>query len=110
MRYLAPFILTFLPLLTLVQGLTYRGADFSSLINVENGGVKFKDSASASGAKFETILHNHGANLARIRVWTSTNNADYSLTYGLQLAKRAAAAGMAIYVDLHFSDTCKLSH
>ncbi|KAJ7635102.1 arabinogalactan endo-1,4-beta-galactosidase [Roridomyces roridus] len=85
------------------HALTYHCADFSSVINLENSGTSYKDSGTT--AKLETILHNHGTNLARIRVWTSTNNADYSLTYGLQLAKRAVAAGMQIYVDLHFSDT-----
>ncbi|KAF8151191.1 endogalactanase [Pholiota molesta] len=72
---------------------------------LEQSGLVYKDASSASGAKFETILHNHGTNLARIRVWTSTSNSDYSLTYGLALAKRAQAAGMNILVDLHYSDT-----
>ncbi|KAF8888576.1 endogalactanase [Infundibulicybe gibba] len=100
-------LFSFLPALLapLAQALTWHGADFSSLVNLENSGTVYHDSASASGAKFETILHNHGANLARIRVWTSTSNSQYSLTYGLALAKRAAAAGLSIYVDLHYSDT-----
>lgn len=109
MRFITSIILSLLSLVSLNHALQYHGADFSSLVNVENSGVVYKDSSSASGAKFETILHNHGVNLARIRVWTSTNNADYSLNYGLALAKRAAAAGMQIFVDLHYSDTCKFS-
>lgn len=88
------------------HALTYHGADFSSLINLENGGLVYKDSSSASGAKFETILHNHGVNLARIRIWTSTSDSQYSLNYGLKLAKRAVAAGMTLLIDLHYSDTC----
>jgi arabinogalactan endo-1,4-beta-galactosidase len=87
-----------------ISGLQYHGADFSSLVNLENQGITYHDSATSS-TKFETILAAHGTNLARIRIWTSTNNADYSLTYGLALAKRAAAAGMAIYLDMHYSDT-----
>ncbi|KAF8155939.1 endogalactanase [Crassisporium funariophilum] len=105
MRSLILFVVSLLSLPLSIQALQYHGADFSSLINLENSGTVYKDSASASGAKLETILHNHGANLARIRVWTSTSNTQYSLTYGLALAKRAAAAGMEIYVDLHYSDT-----
>jgi len=101
-----PRLAVFLSLSVLCRALTYHGADFSSLVNLENSGIQYHDAAtSSSAAKFETILAKHGTNLARIRVWTSTNNADYSLTYGLALAKRAAAAGMAIYVDLHYSDT-----
>lgn len=98
-------LLLLLPFLSFVNALTWKGADFSSLINLENSGRVFRDSASPSGAKFENILRNHGANLARIRVWTSTSNSNYSLNHGLQLAKRAAAAGLSIYVDLHYSDT-----
>jgi len=77
---------------------------FSSLINLENAGRTYHDSATTS-TKFETILAAHGTNLARIRIWTSTNNADYSLTYGLSLAKRVVAAGMGIIIDMHYSDT-----
>lgn len=91
-------------LVTLVQGLQYRGADFSSLINVENQGIRYKDNGTT--LPFETILKNRGCNLARIRIWTSTRYNEYSLEHGLALAKRAAAAGMDIYVDLHYSDTC----
>ncbi|KAF9567186.1 endogalactanase [Agrocybe pediades] len=100
MRFRLPFIFALVPL---IQALQYHGADFSSLVNVEKAGVSYKDNGQTT--KFETILHNHGVNLARIRVWTSTNDADYSLNYGLALAKRAAAAGMGIFVDLHYSDT-----
>jgi arabinogalactan endo-1,4-beta-galactosidase len=101
------FLASILALVPWASALTYHGADFSSLVNLEQSGLVYKDASSASGAKFETILHNHGTNLARIRVWTSTSNSDYSLTYGLALAKRAQAAGMDILVDLHYSDTCK---
>ncbi|KAF8875399.1 endogalactanase [Gymnopilus junonius] len=103
MRFV-PLAVSLLFLTPLSWALQYHGADFSSLINLESSGLVYKDSSSAPGAKFETILHNHGVNLARIRVWTSTNNADYSLNYGLALAKRASAAGMQIFVDLHYSD------
>ncbi|KAF5368930.1 hypothetical protein D9758_002917 [Tetrapyrgos nigripes] len=86
-----------------VSALTYHGADYSSLINLENSGRRYTDSGSS--AAFDTILARHGCNLARIRIWTSTDNTQYSLNYGLALAKRAAANGMAIMVDLHYSDT-----
>ncbi|KAJ7785266.1 glycoside hydrolase family 53 protein [Mycena maculata] len=86
------------------HALTYHGADFSSLILLEDSGIVYYDSATSSTA-FEDILATHGTNLARIRVWTSTNEDDYSLTYGLALAKRAVAAGMDLLIDLHYSDT-----
>lgn len=86
----------------LAQALTYKGADFSSLAVVERAGRKFSDGGSQKG--LETILASHGCNTARIRVWTA---GDYTVDYGIALAKRAKAAGMKIMVDLHFSDTCK---
>ena len=90
----------------LAGALTYHGADFSSLINLENNGQTYNDGGSTQ--PFEKILANHGTNLARIRIWTSDSYDEYSLTYGLDLAKRASAAGMSIMVDLHYSDTCEL--
>ena len=91
----------------LAGALTYHGADFSSLTLLTNSGQKYYDSSiSSSAVAFETILAHHGVNLARIRIWTSTNDNDYSLNYGLALAKKAQAAGMQIMVDLHYSDTC----
>jgi len=80
--------------------LTYRGSDFSSLAIVEKSGVKYTDNGQVT--PFENILRNHGSNTARIRVWTA---GDYTLSYGLQLAKRVKAAGMTLIVDLHLSDT-----
>ncbi|KAG5732242.1 putative arabinogalactan endo-1,4-beta-galactosidase A [Termitomyces sp. T112] len=103
MRFIQSCIVSLLTVLASVQALTYRGADFSSLVNLENSGITYKDSGVT--AKFETILKNHGANLARIRIWTSTSNSQYSLNYGLALAKRAVAAGMTLLIDLHYSDT-----
>ncbi|KAF5379047.1 hypothetical protein D9615_006065 [Tricholomella constricta] len=100
MRLLRVCLLTALTILSPVKALTYRGADFSSLVNLENSGLVYKDSGSAT--KFETILKNHGANLARIRIWTSTSSSQYSLNYGLALAKRAVAAGMTLLIDLHY--------
>ncbi|KAE9404658.1 endogalactanase [Gymnopus androsaceus JB14] len=102
MRFIQSCLLAILSL-PLVQSLTYHGADYSSLVLLENAGQTFKDGGTTE--KFDAILHNHGVNLARIRIWTSTNNEDYSLTYGLALAKRAVALGMELLIDLHYSDT-----
>ncbi|KAH7878624.1 endogalactanase [Lentinula edodes] len=96
-------LVLFVASLPLAYCLTYHGADYSSLVNLENSGITYKDSGTSE--KFDTILANQGVNLARIRIWTSTNDADYSLDYGLALAKRAVAAGMSLLIDLHYSDT-----
>jgi arabinogalactan endo-1,4-beta-galactosidase len=73
------------------------------LVNLEDAGITYTDSGTSE--KFDAILANNGVNLARIRVWTSTDEADYSLDYGLALAKRAVALGMSLLIDLHYSDT-----
>lgn len=86
---------------TLTSALQFRGADFSSLLVVEDQGVQYTDGGVRK--PFETILASHGANIARIRVWTAGN---YTLEKGLELAKRAKKAGMALLIDLHYSDTC----
>ncbi|KAF9445720.1 glycoside hydrolase family 53 protein [Macrolepiota fuliginosa MF-IS2] len=99
------FLLLLPALFLQVQAITWRGADFSSLANLESSGRTYRDTSGGAVTPFEKILHNHGANLARIRIWTSTSSSQYSLNYGLALAKRAAAAGMSLLVDLHYSDT-----
>lgn len=85
-----------------VHALDFRCADFSSLPVVEAAGVTYSDAGVTE--KFETILANHGATMARIRVWTA---GDYNLTVALATAKRAYAVGMELYIDLHLSDTCE---
>jgi len=89
------------PLLGHVQALTYRGADISAVPLLESQGKKFKDTDGVV-RPFETIMTRHGANTARVRVWTA---GQYSLTYALALGKRIKAAGMTLIVDLHYSDT-----
>ncbi|KAI0650511.1 arabinogalactan endo-1,4-beta-galactosidase [Trametes meyenii] len=98
MVVLLPFLL--LSLSWLASALTYKGADISSLVVVENSGVRYTDGGKVT--PFETIIRNHGANTVRIRIWTA---GDYNLQYGLALAKRVKAAGHTLVVDLHYSDT-----
>ncbi|KZT28117.1 glycoside hydrolase family 53 protein [Neolentinus lepideus HHB14362 ss-1] len=83
-----------------VNGLTYKCADFSSLLVNEAAGITYTDSGVSE--KFDTVLARHGTNLARIRVWTA---GDYNLPQALVIAKRAKAAGMDLLVDLHYSDS-----
>ncbi|KAK0452395.1 arabinogalactan endo-1,4-beta-galactosidase [Armillaria borealis] len=100
---LAYTLFLLLALLKGVHSLSYIGADFSSLVNLEKSGTSYSDGGSTEA--LETILTSHGANIARIRIWTSENDDEYSLDYGLALAKRAVKAGMALMIDLHYSDT-----
>ncbi|RDW80114.1 arabinogalactan endo-beta-1,4-galactanase [Coleophoma cylindrospora] len=82
--------------------LTYKGADWSSTIVEENSGIKWS-STSGTTTALETLLADNGVNTVRQRLWTGTG--DYDLAYNIKLGARAHAAGMGIYLDMHFSDT-----
>lgn len=85
-------------------GLTYVGVDWSSVGVEEDSGVSYSTSSGTSEA-LETILADAGVNTVRQRVWVNPSDGSYDLDYNLKLAKRAKAAGLGLYLDLHFSDT-----
>lgn len=104
LMHLLSLSLSFSVLFACSYALTWKGADFSSVGLLS---TQFHDASTSSSAQpFEKILAEHGTNLARIRIWTSTDDTQYSLNYGLSIAKRAVAVGMSLLVDLHYSDTC----
>ncbi|CAD6443800.1 21786e98-b92b-4c4c-aecf-58d003601438 [Sclerotinia trifoliorum] len=84
--------------------LTYKGVDWSSVTVEEQAGYSYKNTAGTTQA-IETILAASGVNTVRQRIWVNPSNGQYNLAYNLALAKRAKAAGLKIYLDLHFSDT-----
>jgi arabinogalactan endo-1,4-beta-galactosidase len=84
--------------------LTYKGVDWSSTSMLETGGKSFKTTAGTT-ATFETILVSSGVNTVRQRLWVNPSNGYYNLAYNIKLAQRAKAAGLGVYLDLHFSDT-----
>lgn len=86
------------------------GADLSYLNQLEDNGAMFRDSGKTKDAI--TIFQNHGANLVRIRLW-HTPNWQLAVTGGKlysnledveKLMRRAKAAGLAVNLDLHYSD------
>lgn len=97
-----PFYL--LVLLVGVQAsLTYKGVDWSSVAVEEAAGYTYKNTAGTTQA-LETILKASGVNTVRQRLWVKSSST-YNLDYNLKIAKRAHAAGLNIYLDMHFSDT-----
>ncbi|KAG8766420.1 hypothetical protein FRC12_006894 [Ceratobasidium sp. 428] len=98
-----------IPLLSLLAerataALQFKGADISSLLVLEAQGKKFKwTDGYVEG--FEYILAKSGGNSARQRVWVNPSDGNYNLDYNVKLAKRVKAAGMSVYLDLHYSDT-----
>lgn len=87
------------------------GSDISYVNAIEDNGGSYKDSGNTKD--LFTILKNHGGNTIRVRLWhdpqweaTVGNGKLYN---GLQDAEktiqRAKVAGMAVNLDLHYSDT-----
>ncbi|KAJ4245257.1 hypothetical protein NW762_014127 [Fusarium torreyae] len=95
--------LAFLSYCSVALALTYKGADWSSVTIEEKKGIKYTNGGSAQ--PLEKILAANGVNSVRQRVWVNPSNGDYNLDYNLKLAKRAKAAGLSVYLTLHFSDT-----
>lgn len=84
--------------------LTFKGADWSSVVVEEDAGFSYKTTAGAS-TSLEALLKSSGANTVRQRVWVNPSDGIYGLDYNIEIAKRARAQGLEIYLDLHFSDT-----
>ncbi|KAF5877194.1 putative arabinogalactan endo beta-galactosidase protein [Botrytis fragariae] len=95
-------VLAFAP--QVFAALTYKGVDWSSVTVEEQSGYTYKNTAGTTQA-LETILKASGVNTVRQRIWVNPSSGQYNLAYNLALAKRAKAAGLSIYLDLHFSDT-----
>ncbi len=87
------------------------GMDLSSIIEVENAGGKFCNADGEEGDIFE-ILASYGVNYVRIRLWNnpfdesgnSFGGGGNDIETDIAIAKRAAAAGMKICLDFHYSD------
>ena len=101
----------FLPIVALLAlvgsstaSLAFKGADWSSVPVEEAAGKSYKNTAG-DVQPFEVILKASGANTVRQRLWVNPSDGNYNLDYNIKLAKRAKAAGLAVYLDLHFSDS-----
>lgn len=83
--------------------LSIMGADISSLKKSEDkGGVyAYEDGTPADALK---ILHDHGLNYARIRVWLASPDGYHGKAQLLELAKRLKQQGIKLLVDFHYSD------
>lgn len=88
-----------------------RGVDVSSIISIENAGVKFYNEHGQEQDIFQTLSEN-GVNYIRIRVWNEPNDGN-GHTYGGgnndvstagEIGKRAAQYGMKLLVDIQYSD------
>jgi arabinogalactan endo-1,4-beta-galactosidase len=85
------------------RAMRMRGADLSSLAQVERAGRTFTDGGRERPV--EVIMADHGATHARLRLWVSPPVGTSDLPSVLGLAARAAAAGLKVFLDVHYSDT-----
>jgi arabinogalactan endo-1,4-beta-galactosidase len=89
----------------------YKGVDLSYVNQMEDHGAVYSEGGVAKDPY--QIMHDHGANLVRIRLWHTPDWTDYSGTVNeysnFQDVKksiaRAKAAGMQVLLDFHYSDT-----
>jgi arabinogalactan endo-1,4-beta-galactosidase len=86
------------------------GCDVSMLPTIEKSGGKFSDNGKPGDAI--QIMHDHGCNLFRVRLFVNPSS-DYASTFGAVqnldyvrgLAKRIKATGAEFLLDIHYSDT-----
>ena len=88
-----------------------RGVDISSIISLEQAGVKFYDDNGKEQDIFRTLAQ-HGVNYIRVRVWNDPYDSD-GHSYGAGncdvynagvIGKRAAEYGIKLLVDIQYSD------
>jgi arabinogalactan endo-1,4-beta-galactosidase len=93
--------------IALVSGqtaLSIMGADISSLKKSEDmGGVYYDALGIARDAL--TILHEHGMNYARLRVWVNAPDGYHGKAQILEIAQRLKALEIKLLVDFHYSDS-----
>ena len=87
------------------------GMDASTVLALEQSGVKYYDFDGTEKDVFE-ILSNNGINTIRVRVWNNPfdkNGNGYgggncTIDTALEIGKRANQYGMNLMVDFHYSD------
>ena len=79
------------------------GADIGYLKQAQDSGKVFKENGQPKPVL--DILHEHGYNWVRLRLFVEPTERPYTLAYAIASAKMAEAAGFKILLDLHYSDT-----
>jgi arabinogalactan endo-1,4-beta-galactosidase len=83
--------------------LALRGADISTLKKNVDFGAVYRDAGGRRADPF-ALLAAGGVNAARLKVWVNPADGYNSKATVLPMAARARAAGMKLFVDLHYSD------
>ncbi|MBQ3416994.1 MAG: glycosyl hydrolase 53 family protein [Ruminococcus sp.] len=88
-----------------------RGMDVSSLISLENAGVKYFDEKGRETDLLKLLAQN-GVNYIRVRVWNDPYDEEgrgygggsCDVNTACEIGRRAAKYGMKLLVDFHYSD------
>lgn len=97
-----------------IEGLSedfIRGVDISSIISLEQSGVKFYDVWGVRADVFK-VLAQAGVSHVRIRVWNNPYDNDGNgygggncdLEKAIEMGKRATRNGLKVLIDFHYSD------
>lgn len=93
------------------DGEVIKGVDISSVISLENSGVKFRDKNGNEQDIFLT-LRQSGVNYIRVRIWNDPYDGQ-GRTYGggncdienaVKIAQRCSRYGLKLLLDFHYSD------
>ena len=87
------------------------GMDVSSVIALENAGVRYRDASGAERDLF-ALLRENGIGWIRVRVWVNPyddkghgfGGGNSDLKTAAEIGRRAAAADQRLLVDFHYSD------
>lgn len=81
----------------------YFGADLSFANEMEDCGAVYREAGKP--VDLFTLFKAHGANVARVRIWTDGNKTGYSTPADVARSlKRAKALGIQTLLDFHYSD------
>ncbi len=97
-----------------IDGLTddfIMGCDISSVISLENSGVRFYDYDGNENDLFDTLKQS-GVNYIRVRIWNDPydgsgngyGGGNCDIETACKIGKRAADAGLKLLADFHYSD------
>ena len=81
----------------------YFGADLSFANEMDDCGVVYRDNGQPQD--LFALFKEHGANIARVRIWNDGNPTKYSNLADVERSlRRIKAAGMTTSLDFHYSD------
>ena len=89
----------------------FLGMDVSSVLSLEASGVRYRDADGTEKDLF-ALLSENGVNLIRVRVWNDPFDSEgngygggnNNIEAAVEIGRRAAAYGLPLLVDFHYSD------